>query len=381
MNNNTLRGLTADQRKEFIRRASFISEADRDTRAAFVDEIVRAALASAPVAAQQSEPSAEPWKLLWEDIMAVAESTGTPTPTMMKEWAWRLRRCAESAPVADEPVPYPKRDDVTPEMRASFERLFSEARRHNHGTLARNEQGAYRDLRVDADWVFYQRAWADALASAPVADGEWPTLSDLHLQALMFAYNEGYSKAIDGRKFKNPFETSGSQAAAWELGTQDGTEARSKMASAPVAAEHLDGLRTLLAQLPGMREDPRKGDAVFRCGVNGALDVVEGRIRELLRSAPVAGEAQKPVAVVADDFALHWAGTGPIGPIVKRHGLKVGSRLYAEPQVQGKLVAVLNVVENGYGRTVDVEMLEAGNQLPTGRWVVRLAKPGEWGEG
>ncbi|WP_459694557.1 hypothetical protein, partial [Achromobacter xylosoxidans] len=72
-----------------------------------------------------------------------------------------------SAPVADEPVPYPKREDVTPEMRASFERLFSEARKHNHGTLARNEQGAYRDLRVDADWVFYQRAWADALASAP----------------------------------------------------------------------------------------------------------------------------------------------------------------------------------------------------------------------
>ncbi|WP_459694311.1 hypothetical protein, partial [Achromobacter xylosoxidans] len=75
-----------------------------------------------------------------------------------------------SAPVADEPVPYPKREDVTPEMRASFERLFSEARKHNHGTLARNEQGAYRDLRVDADWVFYQRAWADALASAPATD-------------------------------------------------------------------------------------------------------------------------------------------------------------------------------------------------------------------
>jgi GGDEF domain-containing protein len=44
------RALTANQRKEFIRRTSYISEADRDTRAGFVDEIARAALASAPVA-------------------------------------------------------------------------------------------------------------------------------------------------------------------------------------------------------------------------------------------------------------------------------------------------------------------------------------------
>jgi hypothetical protein len=46
------RALTAQQRKEFIRRTSYISEADRDTRAAFVDEIARAALASAPVAGE-----------------------------------------------------------------------------------------------------------------------------------------------------------------------------------------------------------------------------------------------------------------------------------------------------------------------------------------
>ena len=89
-----------------------------------------------------------------------------------KHDARMFQRKAVAAPVADGPVPYPKREDVTPEMRASFERLFSEARKHHHGTLARNEQGAYRDLRVDADWVFYQRAWADALASAPVTHYE-----------------------------------------------------------------------------------------------------------------------------------------------------------------------------------------------------------------
>ncbi|MNR69134.1 hypothetical protein D3C85_1941710 [compost metagenome] len=42
----------------------------------------------------------------------------------------------------------------------------------------------------------------------------------------MFAYNEGYSKAYDGRVFPNPFSENGSQAAAWQLGTDDGTEAR-----------------------------------------------------------------------------------------------------------------------------------------------------------
>jgi hypothetical protein len=56
--------------------------------------------------------------------------------------------------------------------------------------------------------------------------GKWPMLSELHLHALMFAYNEGYSKAYDGRVFPNPFSENGSQAAAWQLGTDDGTEAR-----------------------------------------------------------------------------------------------------------------------------------------------------------
>ncbi|EFF76409.1 hypothetical protein, partial [Achromobacter piechaudii] len=55
---------------------------------------------------------------------------------------------------------------------------------------------------------------------------KWPMLSELHLHALMFAYNEGYSKAYDGRVFPNPFSENGSQAAAWQLGTDDGTEAR-----------------------------------------------------------------------------------------------------------------------------------------------------------
>ena len=42
--------------------------------------------------------------------------------------------------------------------------------------------------------------------------------------------------------------------------------------------------------------------------------------------------AAEPVAVVGADFTLFWAGSGPIAPLVRRHGFKVGSHLYAYPQ-------------------------------------------------
>lgn len=38
-----------------------------------------------------------------------------------------------------------------------------------------------------------------------------------------------------------------------------------------------------------------------------------------------------PVAVVGDVFTLHWAGTGPIAPLIERHGIKVGDKLYPAP--------------------------------------------------
>ncbi|MGL4692201.1 MAG: hypothetical protein ACRCWE_08765 [Stenotrophomonas maltophilia] len=45
--------------------------------------------------------------------------------------------------------------------------------------------------------------------------------------------------------------------------------------------------------------------------------------------------AQEAVAVVGPDFTLLWVGSGPISPIVERHGLKRGSLLYAAPPAQG----------------------------------------------
>lgn len=43
------------------------------------------------------------------------------------------------------------------------------------------------------------------------------------------------------------------------------------------------------------------------------------------------GEA---VAVIGADFTIHWVGTGPIAPVIRKHGLKVGDELYAVPPAQ-----------------------------------------------
>lgn len=65
-------------------------------------------------------------------------------------------------------VPYPDKADVTPEMEQQFERLFAEF--HGKAKLRKAEDGTYFDLKTQADWVFYQRAWADAMASEAVRE-------------------------------------------------------------------------------------------------------------------------------------------------------------------------------------------------------------------
>jgi hypothetical protein len=72
--------------------------------------------------------------------------------------------------------------------------------------------------------------WKPAEPVPPVVSERdpWPMLSSIHLEAIVFAYNEGYSKAYDKRVFPNPFAESGSQAAAWTKGTRDGTENRKR---------------------------------------------------------------------------------------------------------------------------------------------------------
>lgn len=91
------------------------------------------------------------------------------------------------------PVPYPKREDVSDVMRARFERLFADEQGRNHSTLRRNEQGAYANLRVAADWTFYQRAWADALEAAAPGASEGVTHEQIRATLLAhgFTIKEG----------------------------------------------------------------------------------------------------------------------------------------------------------------------------------------------
>lgn len=63
------------------------------------------------------------------------------------------------------------------------------------------------------------------------------------------------------------------------------------------------------------------------------------------------GEA---VAVVCDTYELRWIGSGPIAPIVQRHGIKVGAKLYTHPadQTQAEQAAMLDYLEKDLGETV-----------------------------
>lgn len=42
-------------------------------------------------------------------------------------------------------------------------------------------------------------------------------------------------------------------------------------------------------------------------------------------------KAQEPVAIVGDVYQLLWFGSSPIAQITRKHGIKVGSKLYANP--------------------------------------------------
>ena len=53
-------------------------------------------------------------------------------------------------------------------------------------------------------------------------------------------------------------------------------------------------------------------------------------------------EALEPVAIVGNDYSLHWVGHGPIAPIIERHSIRPGSFLYAASGVS-RLVAALQV--------------------------------------
>lgn len=60
-----------------------------------------------------------------------------------------------------------------------------------------------------------------------------------------------------------------------------------------------------------------------------------------------ASAGSEPVAVVGSNFALYWAGSGPIAPIVEKHSIKVGSPLYTHPSPPEGMVATDAMIDAG----------------------------------
>ena len=93
---------------------------------------------------------------------------------------------------------------------------------------AEHKRAATAQEIFDAGIVEGKRRLGEQLEAEAKTKEPWPMLETFHLEAIIFAYNEGFSKAYDRRVFPNPFTLVGSQARAYELGVRDGTEVRDR---------------------------------------------------------------------------------------------------------------------------------------------------------
>lgn len=124
---------------------------------------------------------------------------------------------------------------------------------------------------------------AETQLKVAAEDHRWPMLNKFHLLGLMVAYNEGYSKAVDGRAFDNPFAKAGSQAAAWELGTQDGAELRTQREAQPGIQRRTVTVAEIAAEVDLLRVADDKGpmttNRAYAEGVNETVDAVLAILR------------------------------------------------------------------------------------------------------
>lgn len=58
--------------------------------------------------------------------------------------------------------------------------------------------------------------------------------------------------------------------------------------------------------------------------------------RDALRTKIEAMERQEPVAEIGEQYTLLFAGSGSMTELVKRHGIKIGTKLYALPGAKGE---------------------------------------------
>lgn len=74
---------------------------------------------------------------------------------------------------------------------------------------------------------------------------------------------------------------------------------------------------------------------------DGEYQSVETRkLLEVWQAARAQPAEQEPVAVVGPVYALDWVGTGPVAPLFKKHGIKVGDFLYTHPQPKREPLSV-----------------------------------------
>ena len=67
--------------------------------------------------------------------------------------------------------------------------------------------------------------------------------------------------------------------------------------------------------------------------INALLDRLETaeKERDALRAKIEAMEQQEPVAEIGEQYTLLFAGSGSMTELVKRHGIKIGTKLYPAP--------------------------------------------------
>ena len=148
------------------------------------------------------------------------------------------------------------------------------------------------------------------------------------------------------------------------------------LATIAVEAEPVSGMQYRLRSGSAPAGEQASGQVVWPSGVinrDKTLEVLtqhnawrrgaEGpqtdpRLLGLALDAAIAFLSAPAVAVafVGGDFTLHWAGSGPIAPIVERHGIKVGSPLFATPQPAAG--AVPEAVVGTVTRVGEFEVLE-----------------------
>lgn len=113
-------------------------------------------------------------------------------------------------------------------------------------------------------------------------------------------------------------------------------------------------------------------DAAFIAAANPAavtalIDRLEAAEAELARRDSAAGE---PVAVVGSDFSLFWAGSGPIAPLIERHNIKVGDKLFSAAQPSSCITEIDRGGMFDRLREQDVEIMDA---LDLQVWAYNLA--------